>query len=200
MYHFGYPNTIITDLGTNFTANQFWELCENNTIEVKYVSVAHPRANGQVERANGLILDDLKKRLYEENNKKGGKWIYELPHIVWELRTQPSKVTGHAPFFLIYGSEAILPADIMWLSPRIEIYDEGEADEARQLELDTLDEARCSALVQSARYLQGIRRYHDRNVRERSFNIGDLALRRIQDETGLHKLNSRWEVPSSCQQ
>jgi hypothetical protein len=68
-------------------------------------------------------------------------------------------------------------------------------DEARQLELDSVDEARCTALVQSARYLQGIRRYHDRNVRERSFHIGDLVLRRIQDESGLHKLNSRWEGP-----
>jgi hypothetical protein len=28
---------------------------------VKYVSVAHPRANEQVEQANGMILDALKK-------------------------------------------------------------------------------------------------------------------------------------------
>jgi hypothetical protein len=156
-------------LGSNFTANQFWEFCENACIEVKYVSVAHPRANGQVERANGLIIDGLKKRLYDENSKKGGKWVHELPHVVWGLRTQPSKATGQTPFFLVYGSEAILPADIMWKSPRVEMYNEGEADEARQLELDSVEEARCTALVQSARYLQGIRRYHDRNVRERSF-------------------------------
>jgi hypothetical protein len=75
------------------------------------------------------------------------------------------------------------------------MYNEGEADEARQLELDSVEEARCTALVQSVRYLQGIRRYHDRNMRERSFSIGDLVLRRIQDESGLHKLNSRWEGP-----
>jgi hypothetical protein len=75
------------------------------------------------------------------------------------------------------------------------MYNEGEADEARQLELDSVEEVRCTALVQSARYLQGIRRYHDRNVRERSFSIGDLVLRRIQDESVLHKLNSRWEGP-----
>jgi hypothetical protein len=31
--------------------------------------VAHPRANGQIECANGLILDGLKKQLYDENNK-----------------------------------------------------------------------------------------------------------------------------------
>jgi hypothetical protein len=63
------------------------------------------------------------------------------------------------------------------------------------MRLISVEEARCTALVQSARYLQGIRRYHDRNVRERSFSIGDLVLHRIQDESGLHKLNSRWEGP-----
>jgi len=115
-------------------------------------------------------------------------------HVVRGLRTQPSKATGQIPFFLTYGSEAILPADIIWKSPRVEAY-QGEADEARQYELDSVEEARINALTQSARYLQGVRRYHDRNVQQRSFSIGDLVLRRIQDEMGLHKLNSRWEGP-----
>ena len=110
--------------------------------------MAHPWANGQVERINGLVLDSLKKRLYDANTKKGGKWIQELPHVVWGLRTQPSKATGQSPFFLTYGSEAILPAYIMWKSLRVESYQEGEADEARQLELDSVEEARINALTQ----------------------------------------------------
>jgi hypothetical protein len=195
LHRFGFLNTIITDLGSNFIANLFWQFSENACIEVKYVSVAHPRVNGQVEGVNGMIIEGLNKRLYDENSKKGGKWIHELPHAIWGLRTQPSKATGQTPFFLVYGSEAILPADIMWKSPRVEMYNEGEANEARQLELDSVEEARCTALVQSARYVQGIRRYHDRNMKERSFGIVDLVLRRIQDEFGLHKLNSRWEGP-----
>ena len=81
--------------------------------------------------------------------------------MVWGLRTQPSKATRQTPFFLTYGLEAILPADIMWKSPRVEAYQEGEADEARQLELDIVEEARINALTQSARYLQGVRRYQD---------------------------------------
>jgi hypothetical protein len=104
LHRFGFLNTIITDLGSNFMANQFWEFCKNACIEVKYISVAHPRANGQVERANGMIIEGLKIRLYDKNCKKGGKWIHELPHVVWGLRTQPSKATGQTPFFLIYGS------------------------------------------------------------------------------------------------
>jgi hypothetical protein len=83
----------------------------------------------------------------------------------------------------------------MWKSPRVEMYNKGEANEARLLELDSVEEARCTTLVQSARYLQGIQRYHNRNVREWSFSIGDLVLCRIQDESGLHKLNLRWEGP-----
>jgi hypothetical protein len=59
------------------------------------------------------------------------------------------------------------------------MYNEGEVDETRQLELDSVKEVHCTALVQTTRYLQGIWRSHDRNVRERSFNIGDLVLRRI---------------------
>jgi hypothetical protein len=63
------------------------------------------------------------------------------------------------------------------------MYEEAEADAARQLELNSTEEVRYNALVLSARYLQGIRRYHDHNIQERSFNIGDLVIRRIQDAT-----------------
>jgi len=113
--------------------------------------------------------------------------------VIWGLHTQPSKAIGQTPFFLVYGSEAILPADIMWKSPQLEMYDSAETDGSRQLELDSLDEMRCNVLLRSTRYFQNMRRYHYRNIQTRSFNIGDMVLRRIKDETGLHKLNSRWE-------
>jgi len=128
---------------------------------------------------------------HEIRRNVGGKNHHNRP----PTRTQPSKATGQTPFFLVYGLEAIFPADIMWKFPRIETYQEGEVDEARQLELDSIEEIRCNAITQSTRYLQGVRCYHDRNIQQRSFNIGDMVLRRIQDETGLHKLNSRWKGP-----
>jgi hypothetical protein len=195
LHRFGFPNTIIMDLGYNFHSHEFWEFCECSAIMVKYVSVAHPRANSQVERANGMILDGLKKRLYNENSKKDGKWIHEISSVVWGLRTQSTKATGQSPFFPVYGPEAILPADVMWQSPRLEMFEKGETDDARHLKLDSAEEVRCNVLLQSIHYLRGVRHYHDRNVQKRSFNIGDFVLHRIQDETGLHKLNSRWEGP-----
>jgi hypothetical protein len=147
LHRFGFPNTIITYLGSNFHSHEFWEFCDNSTIEVKYVSVGHSWANSQIERANGLILNGLKKRLYNENNKKGDKWIHELSSVVWAHCIQPSKAMGQSPFFLVYVSQAILPTDIMWKSPRLEMYEEGEADQARYLELDSPEEVRCNTLL-----------------------------------------------------
>jgi hypothetical protein len=62
VHHYGLPHHIIIDLGSNFNNHQFWEYCENSGIDVRYVSFAHPRANGQVERANAMVLDALKKQ------------------------------------------------------------------------------------------------------------------------------------------
>jgi hypothetical protein len=86
---------------------------------------------------------------------------------------------------------------MMWESPVVEQYDASISKDSRRVDIDSLEEARCAALVQSARYLEGIRCYHDRNVKEHSFNIGDLVLRRIQNMERLHKLSSPWEGPFS---
>jgi hypothetical protein len=83
----------------------------------------------------------------------------------------------------------------MWESLAVEQYDEGISEDSGRVDIDGLEEARCTALVQSARYLEDIRRYHDCSVKERSFNVGDLVLRRIQNTEGLHKLSSPWEGP-----
>ena len=54
MHRFGLPNDIINDLGSTFTSNDFRDFCEDQCISIKYVSVAHRRANGQVEWANDI--------------------------------------------------------------------------------------------------------------------------------------------------
>jgi hypothetical protein len=40
------PTEFMIDLGSNFQSHDFWEFYERSAIEVRYMSVAHPRANG----------------------------------------------------------------------------------------------------------------------------------------------------------
>jgi hypothetical protein len=68
--------------------------------------------------------------------------------------------------------------------PRIQQYEEGTTEETRKVNLDSIEEHHMAALMRHTRHEQHLRRYHDRNVRERSFNVGDLVLRRIQDTKG----------------
>jgi hypothetical protein len=65
VHRYELPHRIIADLGSNFNNYQFWEYCENGGIDIRYVSVTHPRANGQVECANGMVLDALKNQRAE---------------------------------------------------------------------------------------------------------------------------------------
>jgi hypothetical protein len=109
---FGVPNKIITDLGTAFTGSAFWDFFQYNTIDVYYSLISHPKCNGQVERANGMVLQTLKDRIFDDASNYATRWLAELPHVIWGIRTQVSSATGFPPFLLIYGSEAILPTDI----------------------------------------------------------------------------------------
>jgi hypothetical protein len=65
-------------------------------------------------------------------NKHGKKWAAELPSVLWSLRTTPSRATGFTPFFLVYGSEAVLPTDLEYGSPRLKAYNEQSNDVARE--------------------------------------------------------------------
>jgi hypothetical protein len=38
-----------------------------------------------VERANGVILEALRKKVFDKSEKLAGKWIRELSYMVWSL-------------------------------------------------------------------------------------------------------------------
>jgi hypothetical protein len=84
---FEVPNRIITDNKSQFTSNTFQGYCEDLGIQICYVSVAHPKSNGQVERANAKILKGLKTRTYDCLKKHGAKSIDELLCALWTNQT-----------------------------------------------------------------------------------------------------------------
>jgi hypothetical protein len=95
---FGVPNRIITNLGTASTGSAFWDFCQDNMIDVYYSSVAHTWCNGQVERANGMVLQALKECIFDDTSNYTSWWLAELPHVIWGPRIQVSSSTGFLPF------------------------------------------------------------------------------------------------------
>ena len=136
-----------------------------------------------------MILDALKKRLYQKEERHLGRWLKELPAVIWGLHTQASRSTGVSPYFLVYGSEAVLPTDVAFRAPRVENYDEEEAVAVRTEDVDRAEEERLINCIRMAKYLEGLQRYYNYNIKGRSFAVGNLVLHRKQKIEGMHKLS-----------
>ena len=107
----------------------------------------------------------------------------------------PNRATSQTPFALVYGAEAVLPTELIYGSPRVLAYDELEQEPSRQDDAVLLEEDRLWAAVRAARYQHALRRYHNRKVHARSFEEGDLILRRVQSAKISNKLTPKWEGP-----
>jgi hypothetical protein len=54
--------------------------------------------------------------------------------------------------FMVYGSEAVLPADLIFGAPRLTFESIAEAEATRLEDIDVLEEGRLNMVIQSARY------------------------------------------------
>jgi hypothetical protein len=66
---------------------------------------------------------------------------------------------------MVYGSEVVFLADLIFGAPRLTFESIAEAEATRLAEVDVLEEECLNVVIQSARYQQTLRRYHDKVVR-----------------------------------
>ncbi|XP_066373421.1 uncharacterized protein [Miscanthus floridulus] len=152
VHRFGVLNSIITDNDMQFTKKKFLRFYDDYHIHVDWAAVAHPCTNGLVERANNMVLQGLKPRIFHQLKKFGGRWVMELPAVLWSLSTTPSWATSYTPFFMVYGSKAIRPTDLDYGASRGRAYDEQGAEVSLEDAIDQLDEACDVALLRLAKY------------------------------------------------
>ena len=112
-----------------------------------------------------------------------------------EPEDDPSRAIGYTPFFMVYGSEAILPTDLDYGASRVRAYNEQGAEVSLEDTMDQLDEARDVAHLHSAKYQQALCRYHGHQVWGQAFNVGDLVLHLVQSNKNHHKLSPPWDGP-----
>ena len=124
---------------------------------------------------NKVILSGFKKRL----NDAKGKWVEELPHVLWTYRTTPRRSTGETPFSMTYGVEAVIPLESGFPTTRTSSFNPKDNDEHLARGLDLIDEKRENAMVQLAHYQQKLKRGYDAHVRTRPLAHGDLVLRKL---------------------
>ena len=91
-------------------------------------------------------MSGLKKRLDDAK----GRWVEELPHVLWAYRTTPHRSTGETLFSMSYGAEVVIPIETGFPMLRTQSFNHSHNDELLEKSLDLIEERRESAMVQLA--------------------------------------------------
>nr|XP_009600102.1 uncharacterized protein LOC104095643 [Nicotiana tomentosiformis] len=109
-------------------------------------------------------------------------------------------MVGATPYLLVYGTEAVIPAEIEIPSLRI-IVEAGIEDtewvKSRLEQLNLIDEKRLAAVCFGQLYQQRMARAYNKKVRPRKFEVGQLVLKRIfpHQEEAKGKFAPNWQGP-----
>ena len=189
---FGVPQTLISDNGLQFDSKAFRRYCYELGIANKYSTPAYPQGNGQAEAINKVIVNGLKKRLDDAK----GRWVEELPHVLWTYRTTPRRSTGETPFAMTYGAKAIIPLEANFPTLRMNSFTPSSNDELLGKSLDLIEERREKTVIQLAYYHQKLKQGYDANVKLMPLVPGDLVLRKVvgvAKNPSWGKLRPNWE-------
>ena len=170
---------LISNNGLQFDSKIFRRYCNELGITNMYSTPAYPQGNGQAEAVNKVIINGLKKRLDDAK----GKWVEELPHVLWTYRTTPCRSTGETPFSMTYGAEAVIPLETGFPTSRTSSFNPRGNNEQLTKSLDLVEEKRESVMVQLAYYQQKLKQGYDANVKLRPLTLGDLVLRKVVGAT-----------------
>jgi len=173
----------MTDNDANLNSHLMKEICEQFKITHRNSTAYRPQMNGVVEAANKNIKKILRKII---DNHRG--WHEMLPYALLGYRTTVRTSIGATPYLLVYGTEAVIPAEVE--IPSLRIIQEAELSNAdwvrnRIEHLALIDEKRMTAVCHGQLYQQRMIRAFNKKVRSRTFEEGQLVLKRIfphQDE------------------
>ena len=189
---FRVPDSLISDNGLQFDSKAFRTFCSDLSTKNRYSTPAYPQSNDQVEATNKTILNGLKRRL----DGAKGRWVEELPNVLWAYRTTLRRSTGETPFSLTYGAEAVIPTEVNLCSTLVVGFDPVQSDGLMLEHLDWLEECREAETVRLAEYQQRLAKRYNRDVKARKFSAGDLVLRKVvgnMRNIGAGKLAQTWE-------
>ena len=93
-------------------------------------------------------MSGLKKRLDDAK----GRWVEELPHVLWTYRTTPRWSIGETPFSMTYGAETVIPLETGFPMLRTNAFTSDGNDELLEKSLDLIEKRKENTTVQLAYY------------------------------------------------
>lgn len=105
---FGIPKTILTDQGTNFTAELFKQTCSFLKIKQLWSTPYHPQTQGALERSHSTLKEYLKS-FVDENQGNWPRYVYTA---MLTYNTTVHSTTNFTPYELVFGHKAIIPSSI----------------------------------------------------------------------------------------
>ncbi|KAI3742682.1 hypothetical protein L1987_60375 [Smallanthus sonchifolius] len=108
-------------------------------------------------------------------------WVEELSSVLWAIRTTEKTSHGRTPFGLVFGIEAMIPAEIGVHSPRRTGFRNPSNKEDLMLNLELTEERRENARMKEAKYKKHLENYSDSRVRHKTLSPGDMVLRKNED-------------------
>jgi hypothetical protein len=189
IYRFGVPRTLTVDNGKQFDLDKFKEFCKSLGTILALTSVYHPKSNRAVERANIIVFLVISKTLF---NLRKGKWVEELPKVVWSHNTTTSRETSFTLFKLLYGEEAMLLEETKHQSLRVMKHTLATDKEYSK---ERIEGTRLKAVENIRKYQDQTRKWRDNHVVRKKIQDGDLVLRRKPNMANAGKLQPKWEGP-----
>ena len=163
-------------------------------ITNRYFTPAYPQGNRQEEAINKVIVNGIKKRLDDAK----GKWVEELPHVLWTYRTTPRRSIGETPFSMTYGADVVIPLETGFPTLKTSSFSPSSNDNLLERSLDLIEERRENSMVQLAYYQHKLKQGYNTKVKLRPLMPGDLVLRKVLGTTKnpiWGKLRPNWEGP-----
>ncbi|XP_076926155.1 uncharacterized protein LOC143589213 [Bidens hawaiensis] len=113
------------------------------------------------------------------------------------MRTLKNTRNADTQFSLIYGTEAMIPAEVGLPSPRVLLQANNESE--RRLDLMLVEERRELAAMREQNYKRQLQKYYNARLKIFEFNTGDYVLRKNEASRAQAqgKLAPTWEGP--CQ-
>ncbi|XP_015160229.1 uncharacterized protein [Solanum tuberosum] len=170
-------------------------LCERFKIAYRNSTVYRPQINRAVKAANKNIKKILRKIVDSHR-----QWHEKLPYTLLGYCTTIRTSAGATPYMLVYGSEAVIPAEVEIPSLRIiqEVgLDDVEWIHSRHEQLMLIDEKRMDPVCHGQLYQNRTTKAFNKKVRPQQFTPGQLLWKKIFPHQGeaKGKFTRNWQGP-----